>query len=488
MSDCVIGLDMGTTSISAVALNESGRVVSTVTKSHQAGVRELPANYAEQDPDKIFRAAIDALRSLRQQCPDAQFSGVALTGQMHSTVLLDDAFRPVGNVITWQDRRSLAAGSGGTLLSELQRRATDTEMLNTGCRLSAGYLGTTLFALRRLGQLSNSVSNVSFVADWIGSRLRGDAPVTDRSHAASSGLFDLVADDWSDALLQAAGIPRQWLPEVSDSSIITGTLHRSIAIETGLPEGLPILNAIGDNQASVLSALPDQEGSVLINIGTGGQIVWRIPGFARHLPLDTRVLPGNPVDCGFLSPQFMLVGAGLSGGDAIAWVNRTIRQWLQAFNISVSEEAVWQRLRELVNPQQNSEELVCEPFFRGTRYEPDRRGILRGIAADNLTPANLLVSVLDGIAQSMFDVWNSSSGSIGFPLRQVAMSGNAVKQNPLLVESVRRRFGVPVQVAMHSEEAATGTAMLGGVRLGAWDSIEEARRCIQQATQSDSAN
>ena len=485
MSKLILGLDMGTTSISAVALNEAGRVIQAVTKTHHAAIEGLPTDYAEQNPERIRTSAFAALKNLSELCRGSEFQAVALTGQMHSTVILDQDRKVTGNVITWQDRRSVSAGAQTSLLAELQQRATDQAMLNTGCRLSPGYLGTTLFALRRLKQLPGNIGSVSFVADWIGSCLTGNAPITERSHAASSGLFDLVADDWSDAILQAAEIPREWLPPVADSGAIVGTVNSAVAAELGLPPGLPVMNAIGDNQASVLSALPDQEGSVLINIGTGGQIVWRIPQFTRQLPLDTRILPGNPdPDTGRTRPQFMIVGAGLCGGDAIAWVNRTIRRWLADFGSIVSEEAIWDRLQQLVAQETAAPELICEPFFRGTRYEPDRRGLIKGINVDNLSPAHLLASVLTGIAQSMSDVWSTSPQSKASPLQRVAMAGNAVKHNPLLVDAVRRHFGVPVEVARHSEEAATGAAMLAGVHLKTWPTIESARRAVQKSSEA----
>jgi sedoheptulokinase len=177
----------------------------------------------------------------------------------------------------------------------------------------------------------------------------------------------------------------------------------------------------------------------------------------------------------------MIVGAGLCGGDAIAWVNRTIRRWLADFGSIVSEEAIWDRLQKLVAQETPSPELVCEPFFRGTRYEPDRRGLIKGINVDNLSPAQLLASVLTGIAQSMSDVWSTSPQSKASPLQRVAMAGNAVKHNPLLVDAVRRHFGVPVEVARHSEEAATGAAMLAGVHLKTWRTIEDARSAVQAA-------
>ena len=485
MNTLVLGLDMGTTSISAVAVDAGGRVAKSVTTAHKAAVDGLSAECAEQNPVKLLNTVLQTLRELTDSVGAVNIAGIGLTGQMHSTVMLDRDRDTIGNVVTWQDRRSLSLTSHGILLSELQRRATDEAMFRTGCRFSPGYLGTTLFAMRRLSQLSDRLASVSFVADWIGSRFAATTPVTDRSHAASSGLYDLVADDWSEELLDAAEVPRQLLPKVVDSGAVIGHVCSSIAESTGLRSGLPVFNAIGDNQASVLSALPDSPGLILINIGTGGQIVWRIPEFARQLPLDTRVLPGDSgKNTGISKPSFMIVGAGLSGGDAIAWVNRTVRRWLSDFGVTVTDDEVWRQLNAQVASRNTALELVCEPFFRGTRYEPDRRGILSGIGLDNLTPANLMAGVLDGIAQSMFDVWKASPTSAETTLKRVAMSGNAVKLNRLLVDAVQRRFQVPVEVARHPEEAATGAAMLASVHLGIWNSLEDARRCVQDATES----
>lgn len=89
MSKLILGLDMGTTSISAVALNESGRVLHAVTKTHHASVEGLPADYAEQNPERIRVTAFETLKSLSELCRGAEFLAIALTGQMHSTVILD---------------------------------------------------------------------------------------------------------------------------------------------------------------------------------------------------------------------------------------------------------------------------------------------------------------------------------------------------------------------------------------------------------------
>ncbi|MCA9033699.1 MAG: hypothetical protein KDA91_01155 [Planctomycetaceae bacterium] len=472
----ILGLDIGTTSISGVLISEAGELLSSETVTHHAAVEGQPADVSEQSPIAIMNAAVETLRRLAGTAGSHQIVGIGLTGQMHSTVLLDSHLNTIGNVITWQDRRSLRPEpSGNTLLSQLQANATTAAMVNTGCRLSAGYLGTTLYALKELGQWPVETAKVSFVADWMVSQLTGQPPVTDRSHAASSGLFDLVEDRWSPSLLIAANIKGDLLPEVRDSGVAVGILNDALAARTGLPAGIPVCNAIGDNQASVLSCLPDDPQTLLINIGTGGQIVWRSENFLRLDVLDTRYLPA---DTSAGAGRFMMVGAGLCGGDSLAWVNRTIRKWLNAFGYEWTDEQIWDSLHEQMKAIPTNNGLTCTPFFRGTRQNPALRGTFTGIDNDNFTPAQVAAGVLNGIAQSMFDVYAEAGRHEVYPVQEIVMSGNGARRNPRLVEAVERCFGVPVRVAQHPEEAATGASMLAGSRLGVWPSVTAIRKMM----------
>ena len=498
----VIGLDVGTTSVSAVAIEQSGRQHASVTINHHATVSGLSADCAEQNPSLLLAACVAALKQISTDTQGRTIAGIGVTGQMHSTVLLHSSAQPVGNVITWQDRRSLREIDGSVLLHQLQTAATENAMLGTGCRLSPGYMGTTLYSVYRLGQLHPDVSQVSFVADWIASQLANREPVTDRSHAASSGLYDLSADDWNADLLAAAAVNRDWLPRVLESGIQIGALCPALASRTSLPLNTPICNALGDNQASVLACLPNSEHDLLINIGTGGQIVWRVRDFQRRPVLDTRYLPPDSgpsyseqdtpptvtiSHLGHKQRQYMMVGAGLCGGDALAWVNRTIQKWLAAFGVSLSDAEIWHRLHQQLDSGE-ADSLRCEPFFRGTRQNPERRAVFSGIDNENFTPGGVARSVLNGIAQSMFDVYQNSGKPAQSPAKSIVMSGNGARRNPLLVDAVARCFQLPVAVAPVSEEAATGAALLAGSRLGIWSSIDQARiLCSEHIGQKESA-
>ena len=466
MATIILGLDIGTTSVSGVAIDETGRVQSAVSRTHHASVPDLPDGYAEQDPDCLLSTAIGVLQSLAEAVNPADVKAIGLTGQMHSTVLLDKHQAPIGNVITWQDKRSVAADAGrsATLLEQLHERCPEAALSKSGCRLSPGFLGTTVFALRRLRQWPTTCRSVSFVAGWIASELTGEPAVTDPTHAASSGLVDLTISRWNADLLAAAELNPDWLPRVLPSGRTIGRLTEAMAERTGLQPGTLIGNAVGDNQAAVLSALPEDPGAVLINIGTGGQIVWRTSDFVRVDGMETRCLPAlSPADD---EQRFMLVGAGLVGGNSLAWLNQTVRRWLAEFGVQRSEAEVWETLQRQMEQTTATDGLTCEPYFSGTRPEPDRRGLFRGISTRNFTPSTVALAILNGIADSMFDVCQRAGEHAPRPLRQVVMAGNASRSNPLLVRAVASRFRVPVRVAEFPEEAATGAAKLAASRLG----------------------
>lgn len=462
MFSAILGLDIGTTSVSTVALDLSGNQVASFTIPHHAEDLSQPPNYHEQSPEKLWQTACAAVRQMLNASPELQPEAVGLTGQMHSTLLLNQQYRPVSQVLTWQDQRCLLpATNGQTCLERLLKSATAEAMHSTGCQLSPGYLGTTLFSLRQLNQWPQDAAHATFVADWIGSQLCGQPPVTDPSHAASSGLYDLQQHRWHPALLNAACVDVDWLPQVVASGQVIGQVSASAAAETGLPEGTRVCNAIGDNQASVLSSLPDDPLTLLINVGTGGQIVWRISKFVRLPGMDTRYLPLLESHSSIQHCQLMLVGAGLCGGDALAWINRTVRNWLQAFGVDRSEAEVWAALaNQLAEIPGDMPPVECEPFFQGTRPEPNRRAVFRNVSGTNFLPANVARAILNGIAESMFAVYERAGEYRPEPLQQIVMSGNAARQNPLLVQAVQQRFGVSTQVAGCREEAATGAAML----------------------------
>lgn len=473
-----LALDLGTTSIAAAAVAEDGRLVAHVQQPNDSGVAGLPIGYAEQDPNRIRQIACRVLRGLADVIPEKPHC-LGITGQMHGGLAFDANRRPITHVITWQDRRANLPDpqQQGSYLDGVLRHCSRAALFSAGSRPAAGFLGVTLFVLDRQDRsFIQRGSRVACVADWIAAELIDGSVSTDPGNAQSLGVFDLEHRTWSDELLAACHVPRALMPEVRESGAVLGGISNSIASETGLPAGLPVCNAIGDNQAAVLGSVPAGQPAIQINVGTGGQINWPVPLFTRLEGMETRYLPVG---------RLMLVGPGLSGGDAYAWVNRTAGKWLAAFGIERSADDIYARMNELVQRLAHDPELpedqslVCEPFFRGTRWNPKARGEFRGVTFDNFSLGHVAQSVLRGIAQGMYSFYEAAGESRPQHLDRIIGSGNGLRKNPLLVREISRRFARPVWFPTHTQEAAYGAALLAGASTGLWPDLETAGRNIR---------
>lgn len=467
----VLGLDMGTTSISGVVVDtDGGELAARVTREHHADIKLTgsgKADWAEQDPAGLWESACDVIRELTAEA-GAEIAAVGLTGQMHGTLLVDDDGKPVGNLITWQDRRSAA------LIDELIASAPAEAWQVTGCRLATGYMAATLAWMVRNGGIPEAAKRACFIHDWIASRMASSTVCTDPSDAASAGILDLSAKNWSLELARVLKLPADLLPEVRESGQVIGQISRKIAEATGLRAGAAVCNAIGDNQASYLGSVADPKESVLVNIGTGGQISWLVDGLDRPAGTEVRYLP---ID------RLFAVGAGICGGRTYAWLEEFYRRVVSSFTGETPPSGqFYERMNQLAAEALSGESrtgLRCRPTLSGTRVDPDLRGSLEGIDLTNFTPANLTCAVLAGIIDELLGFYQAGPSALRSTHRVVIGSGNAIRRNRVLAEILAKRLGLPVRTPVHLEEAAYGAALLASVGAGVLPDLSVAGRLIQ---------
>lgn len=468
-----LGLDFGTTTLSAIAIRPDGSTAARLTHVHDAAIPGLPTGRSELRLTTLWDAALAALRRLSDELRGETPACLGFSAQMHGGLLVDDRLDPVTELINWQDKRGLEAvpGAATDVWTELLDRATSEAMEPTGCRLSPGYLGTTLWALRRLGAWPKTARKALMIGDWFAARVTETAGAIDPTDAGSTGLFNIRDGVWSPPLIEAAGVAPELLPEVRPSGAVLGGLVESVARATGLPVGLPICNPIGDNQAAVLGSVPAANPGIQINVGTGGQINWPLPAFTRLPGMDTRALPLG---------RYFCVGAGLVGGDSYAWVQRTVRQWLEVFGLNQGSDDIYAVLNRLAaSLPDDNDGLRCEPLFRGTRRAPRATGTFTGVTPANFTPGHVARAVVCGIVDGFYSFYHDAGDARPANLARIIGSGNGLRKNPLLVAELARRFERPVFVPEHEEEAAYGAALLAGVQTGLWPSLAAAGEVIR---------
>lgn len=460
MRALLLGLDIGTTTITGVVWDaEAGRVLSIARRRNDAALPRAQATRAEEDPRRLRALALQVLAELAAGCGQKRPAGIALTGQKHGLLGVGAGGEPVTPLISWQDRRTAEAGAEPARLTTLdlvQQRVSGLDWRPNGCRIQHGYGAATLFWLLRQGELPAATEQVCTAAGWVAAQFTGRQPATDPTFAASWGIYDVARDAWNEAFLERLGLPGHLLPPVRPSAQALGGLAAGVACAAGLPAGLPVFNPVGDTQASFLGSVPKVEDAILVNLGTGGQVCWAVPAFEPPGErVESRPLPGSGV---------LRVGASLCGGAAYAWLNHTLRTWLSEFGLDVDEETVYLRLNSLAGSSPDTRGLCVRTTFLGVRGDPSvQGGAIEGISTDNMTPGALARATLTGLVDELRDLYRSETGPRPSRGRVVA-AGGAAEQNPLLLEILGQRFGLPVELAAHREAAAVGATLLVGAR------------------------
>ena len=213
-----LGLDLGTTTISAAVLDADGRLLCTRTVPGGAAVAGQPWE-RKQDASGIEHAALSLLDGLLQEFPD--IGCVGLTGQMHGIVYVDAAGQLLSPLYTWQDETGEQPGPDGkSTAARLTAR--------TGYPLASGYGLVTLACHQAAGCIPDGAAAVCTIADYLAMRLSGrSAPCLTPSMAASLGLFDGTGFDRE--AVRRAGLPERLLPEVSEKAELTGGRLRVFA-------------------------------------------------------------------------------------------------------------------------------------------------------------------------------------------------------------------------------------------------------------------
>jgi sedoheptulokinase len=522
MTELLIGLDAGTTTLCAVALDArdgSLRAVEIVT--NDAALPPCAPGAAEQDAAMIRDAEFKLLAQLtaRPEVQGARFLSLGVTGQMHGVVLVpvnrdrassesassdhvDNA--PVTPLISWRDARGndLCASSGRSYADELAHRLGAAAVEHSGCTPASGYGGVTLLRLLEEGVLpphATALSLPDFLVRALCHNRQHGVTAIGPDLAASWGIFDAAnGNDWLPAARDALRLkdsPQRaaLLPDVLPANDIAGTLSSQAARVTRLPSGLPVAVAPGDNQAtfwgSVLAPTGAQISSganslspgdaasdaahwqraMLLNLGTGGQMSLPVGEFRRVPGLETRPLvPG----------WWLLVGASLCGGRAYD----VLRQFFaavgsQLFDVAAAsngqsengqaDDALFERMNQLAaQVPDDCDGLTALPLFDGTRLDPAQRGQILGLNEHNFTPGHLSCAVIAGMVEELFGFYNAARGA-GASARKVFGAGNAVRRNTVVRHEIERRFALSLHLPPHREEAAVGAALAGGIAIGA---------------------
>lgn len=442
-----VGLDIGTTTICGVAVDaQTGAVTDCAVRPNTSFLPASRPWEKLQDPAVILQTCREILSALTAK---HTVSAIGLTGQMHGIVYTDAAGSAVGPLAIWQD------GRGD---QPYRDHKTYAQVLSeiTGCPMATGFGLTTHFYNTINALVPGQAVCCCTIHDYVAARLTGlSRPVTHASDAASFGLFNVAAGAFELDKITAAGMDVRLLPEVVSGLTVIGRY-----------EGIPVCAAVGDNQASFIGSVND-ENAALINVGTGSQISVGAEVSAADGELETRPLTGG---------RNILVGCALCGGRAYAL--------LQKFFGKVCEMATGTPCGELYDRMDaaaaglSEASLEFTTTFSGTRRDPGKRAFIGNLGEDNFTPEQFIVGVLTGMTDELHAHYLSACRS-GAKASVLVGSGNGIRKNPVLRRIIERRFGMPLLIPAHTEEAAFGAALCAMVASGTFPDLTAAQKIIR---------
>ena len=447
-----LGIDIGTTSICAVVLSESGEVLEAVNTDNNAFVKTAAPYERIQDPDIILARVFELADFLSEK--HAPISGIGFSGQMHGILYLNGEGRAVSPLYTWQDGRGdLIFRDGKTYAQALSEI--------TGYRLATGFGSVTHYYNKINGLVPEDAKVFCTIHDYAAMSFAGrKTPLVHVSDGASLGLFDLEKGKFDSAAIKTAGMDFAMFPNITYECEILGKTAGDI----------PVASAIGDNQASFAGSVSEDETSILVNIGTGSQISLFSPEPSKSIALETRP---------FTKDGYLLVGSSLCGGRAYALLEEFFRSVVRAAGFECKTMyPVMDRLSEGFETLEN--ELEVKTLFSGTRENPDVRGSISNLCADNFTPEHFVAGVLWGIVNELYEKYAAGAQQTGRAKTLVA-SGNGVRKSPVMRRMLEKKFGMEIKIPLHKEEAACGAALFAMATTGVCTDLASARSTIKYA-------
>lgn len=373
-----IGVDLGTSAVKIVLVDDLQRIVADCTQALQP-VQPRP-NWSEDNPDDWWRAVERGIDRLAKLQDVSAVRAIGLSGQMHGALLLDGSDRPVRPAILWNDGRASTEAAELAQDAGLQREV--------GVLAMPGFTAPKLLWLARHEPESLAQArHLLLPKDFIRLKLSGEY-ATDLVDASGAWLVDQARRQWSQQALSASGIDPAWLPRLCESPEPTGRLRPELARRWGMSPGVTLAAGAGDVAAGGVGIGHVAEGEAFLSLGTSAQI---FVADAAYRPDPDRLVHAF---CHAVPQTWFRMAALLNGASPLAAAGR----WLGRADLAAL-------LDEVERSYAGPSDLLALPYLTGERTphnDPHARGVIFGLGPSTRS-SDLVQAVLEGVAFSLAD-------------------------------------------------------------------------------------
>lgn len=434
-----LGIDIGTGSTKAVAIDFEGHILHTEQVAYPTITPRT--GWSEQAPELIWQALVKCFsRTVRHFNSPPQ--GIGLSTAMHSLIPVDAHGNPLMNMITWADNRSAAIaealhnGSGGECL--YQETGTPIHAMSPICKI--------IWLKENEPDLFTKTYKFLSIKEYVWFKLFGVYEV-DYSIASATGLFAILQNQWSDFALDLAYISTDQLSTPVPTSFQRTGILESVQTQTGLLNSTPVLIGGSDGCMANLGSFATSPGVAALTIGTSGAIrvanakpVFNFKAMTFNYRLDENTfICGGPIN---------------NGGVILKWYAQNFLQKPLATANDYSQ------LLQVLDEQQTSEGLIFLPYLLGERaplWNSETCGVFFGIS-NHHTQAHFTRAVIEGISMALLHI-EQSLEDVGLDVEVIHVSGGFVHSNAWL-QLLADLFGKPIGLLGTKDASALGAAYM----------------------------
>ncbi len=384
MTDLVIGIDLGTSGVKALAVDRSGKTVLEANRSYPLLTPQ--PGWTEQRPQDWWDGVQGVLSELSSGLStEYEVVCISFSGQMHGMVPLDSSGEVIRPALLWNDQRT------GDAVSWLESKVPRQTFIERG-----GNPPITGFQLPKLVWLRDAepenyarVRHILFPKDYIAYKLTGQMHA-EPSDASGSNCFHLESKTWDSEILGTLEIPLKFFPEIVASDARVGTLLPDVAHTLGLPAGIPVVAGAGDNAAAATGLGISSANPVLGSLSLGSSGVIFAPLKEATPDPQGRVHLFCHAD-----GAYHLLGVTLSAAASLQWLRNTL------FPSASYDELT----RLAASSAPGSSGVRFKPYLAGERtphMNPRLRGSFEGLSLAT-GPQDMVRAVLEGVAMSLRD-------------------------------------------------------------------------------------
>ena len=457
-----IGVDLGTSAVKLLLMDETGKIHKVVSKEYPLYFPQ--PGWSEQNPQDWIRQSMEGIKELTAQCDKSQIKGISFGGQMHGLVVLDEKDQIIRPAILWNDGRT---GKQTDYLN--QEIGKETLSRYTGNIAFAGFTAPKILWMREKEPENFArIRRIMLPKDYLAFYLSGEFS-TDFSDASGPLLLDVEHKCWSEEMMEICGVRESQLPKLYESWEPTGAIKPEIAEELGIPQDVKIIAGAGDNAAAAVGTGTVGEGQCNLSVGTSGTVFISSKNFGvdEHNALHSFAhADGN----------YHLMGCMLSAASCNKWWMEEI---LRTKEYQVEQDGI-RKLGE--NP------VFYLPYLMGERSphnDPDARAAFVGMSMDT-TREDMTQAMLEGVAFGLRDSMEAAKSTGLTPKRSKICGGGA--KSPLWRKIIANVMNMKIDRIESEEGPGYGAAILAAVGCGVFSSVEEAAGRLVKITDTEESD